>query len=158
MDSLVLRTVAAGGVHPLIDIDGTIFIQFGLFLLMALVATQLLFKPYLKMREERTAGIEGARREAKELENEAETRMGDYEQRLARARDSALDEQRKVRAEAAAHQREVTEQARTQAAAALAEAHTKVADETGRARAELLPRADALARDIVTKLLGREAA
>lgn len=158
MDSLVLRTVAAGGVHPLIDIDGTVFIQFGLFLLMALVATKLLFKPYLKMREERTAGIEGARREAKELENEAESRMGDYEQRLARARDTALEEQRKVRSEAAAHQREVTEKARAQAASALAEAHAKVADETGRARQELLPRADTLARDIVTKLLGREVA
>jgi F-type H+-transporting ATPase subunit b len=158
MHPLVLRTVAAGGVHPLIDIDGTIFIQLGLFLLMALVATQLLFKPYLKMREERTAGIEGARREAKELENEAETRMGDYEQRLARARDSALDEQRKVRAVAAAHQREVTDKAREQAAVALAEAHAKVVDETSRARQDLLPRADALARDIVVKLLGREAA
>jgi F-type H+-transporting ATPase subunit b len=158
MDSLVLRTVAAGGTHPLIDIDGTVFVQFGLFLLMALVATKLLFKPYLKMREERTAGIEGARREAKELENEAETRMGDYEQRLARARDSALEEQRKVRAEAAAHQREVTEKARAQASVALTEAHAKVVDETTRARQELLPRADALARDIVTKLLGREVA
>jgi F-type H+-transporting ATPase subunit b len=158
MDSLVLRTVAAGGVHPLIDIDGTVFIQLGLFLLMAFAATQLLFKPYLKMREERTAGIEGARREAKELENEAEGRMADYEQRLGRARDAALDEQRKVRAEAAAHQREVTEKAREQAAVTLAEAHAKVVEETSRARQELLPRADALARDIAAKLLGRQVA
>lgn len=158
MDSLVLRTVAAGGAHPLIDIDGTVFIQLGLFVILALTATQLLFKPYLKMREQRTAGIEGARREAKELEVEAEGRMADYEQRLARARDSALEEQRKVRAEAAAHQREVTEKAREQAAVALAEAHARVADETSRARKELLPRADALARDIVSKLLGRELA
>ena len=158
MHPLVLRTVAAGGAHPLIDLDGTIFIQLGLFLLMAFVATRLLFKPYLKMREDRTAGIEGARHEAKQLESEAEGRMADYEQRLAQARDSALSEQRKVRAEAAAHQREVTEAARAQAAAALEKAHAQVVETTASARAELLPRADARARDIVTKLLGREAA
>jgi F-type H+-transporting ATPase subunit b len=158
MDSMVLRAVAAGGVHPLIDLDGTIFIQFGIFLILAMVATRLLFKPYLKMREERTAGIEGARREAKELESEAETRMADYEKRMSDARARALDEQRKVRAEAALHQREVTEKAREQATKALEESHAKVADETSRARKELLPRADALAQDIVTKLLGREVA
>jgi F-type H+-transporting ATPase subunit b len=158
MHPMVLRTVAAGGVHPLIDLDGTIFIQFGIFLLLAFVATSFLFKPYLKMREERTAGIEGARREAKELEIEAETRMADYEKRMAEARARALDEQRKVRGEAATHQREVTEKARDQAAKALDEAHAKVAEETSRARKELLPRADALAKDIVTKLLGREVA
>lgn len=158
MHPMVLRTVAAGGVHPLIDLDGTIFIQFGIFLLLAFVATSFLFKPYLKMREERTAGIEGARREAKELEGEAETRMADYEKRMAEARARALDEQRKVRGDAAAHQRDVTEKARHQANAALEEAHAKVAEETSRARKELLPRADALAQDIVTKLLGREVA
>jgi F-type H+-transporting ATPase subunit b len=158
MHPLVLRTVAAGGVHPLIDLDGTVFIQFGLFLIMAFLATQLLFKPYLKMREQRTAGIEGARREAKELESEADARQADYEKRLARARDSALEEQRKLRVEAATHQREVTEKAREQAARMLGEAHAKVAEETSQARKELLPRADALASNIVTKLLGREVA
>lgn len=158
MHPMVLRTVAAGGVHPLIDLDGTIFIQFGIFLVLALVASQFLFKPYLKMREERSAGIEGARREAKELESEAETRMADYEKRMSEARARALEEQRKVRGEAAAHQREVTEKAREQSTRALEEAHAKVAEETSRARKELLPRADALANDIVTKLLGREVA
>ena len=58
----------------------------------------------------------------------------------------------------ATHQREVTEKAREQATVALAEAHAKVVEETSRARQELLPRADTLARDIVTKLLGRQVA
>lgn len=158
MHPSMLRAVAAGGGHPLIDFDYTVFVQLGLFLLMAFVATQLLFKPYLKMREERTAGIDGARREAKELEAEAEVRMADYEKRLAEARDRALDEQRKVRAEAAAHQREVTDKARQQAAQALEEAHGKVREQTSKARDELMPRADTLARDMVARLLGREVA
>jgi len=158
MHPVMLRAVAAGGTHPLIDLDGTVFIQLGLFLILAFFATNLLFKPYLKMREERSAGIEGARREAVDLESEAESRRADYEKRMAEARERALEEQRKVRSEAAAHQREVTEKAREQSAEALATAHAKVATESAKAREELLPRADALAQDIVQKLLGREVA
>jgi F-type H+-transporting ATPase subunit b len=158
MHQPVLRTVAAAGEHPLIDIDLTVLIQFGLFMLMAMVATRLLFRPYLKMREERTAGIEGARREAQELSSEADARLSDYEAKLASARDRALEEQRKIRAEAAAHQREVTEKARIQANASLEEARAKVQAQTESARAELMPRADGLAQEMVSRLLGRQVA
>lgn len=158
MHQPVLRTVAAGGEHPLIDIDLTILIQFGLFVLMALVATRLLFRPYLAMREERSAGIEGAQREAQELSSEADGRLADYESKLAAARDRALEEQRKIRAEAAAHQREVTEAAREKAVAAVDKAHAEVQQQTEAARAELMPRADALAQEMVSKLLGRQVA
>lgn len=158
MHQPVLRTVAAAGEHPLIDIDLTILIQFGLFVLMALVATRLLFRPYLKMREERSAGIDGAQREAKELSAEADARLSDYESKLAAARDRALEEQRKIRAEAAAHQREVTDKARTQATTALEEARVEVRKQTETARAELMPKADALAQDMVSRLLGRQVA
>lgn len=158
MHPVMLRAVAAGGTHPLIDIDGTVFIQLGVFLVMAFLATNLLFKPYLKMREERSEAIDGARAEASLLDAEADTLKADGERRMAEARDRALDEQRKVRAEAAAHQREVTETARLKANEALEIAHAKVAEETAKARAELLPRADALAQEIVQNLLSREVA
>jgi hypothetical protein len=49
---------------PLIDIDHTVWIQLLLFVLVAFVSTRLLFRPYLKVRDARTAGIEGARDEA----------------------------------------------------------------------------------------------
>ena len=51
-----LSSLASG--HPLIDIDGTVFVQFGLFLLLFLAANKLLFQPYLALRERRKAGIE----------------------------------------------------------------------------------------------------
>jgi hypothetical protein len=69
-----------------------------------------------------------------------------------------LEEGRKVRAEAAAHERDATDKARTQAQAAINEAQRKMRTETEAARAQLLPQADALARSIASKLLGREVA
>ncbi len=158
MDLPVLRAVAAGGGHPLIDLDFTIFIQFALFLILWFVATKMLFKPYLKMREDRTAGIDGAREEAVKMGEEADARMADYEDRLAKARDRALDEQRKIRAEATAHQREVTDKAREQALSAMEQSFVAVREQTDAARADLMPRADELARDIASRLLGREVA
>ncbi|MEM9489892.1 MAG: hypothetical protein AAGC55_12155, partial [Myxococcota bacterium] len=58
----MLESLAAGGL-PLIDWDYTAFIQLGLFLIMSFFATQWVFKPYLRMRDERREGIEGAREE-----------------------------------------------------------------------------------------------
>ncbi len=57
MHQPVQTIIAAGGGHPLIDIDGTVLIQFGIFLVMAFFATQWLFKPYMRMRDERREGM-----------------------------------------------------------------------------------------------------
>ncbi|MCG8425182.1 MAG: ATP synthase F0 subunit B [Proteobacteria bacterium] len=158
MQKPVLSTLAAGSEHPLIDIDGTMFLQFGLFLIMAVLATQWLFKPYLRMREERRAGIEGARDDAENLAAEAGARKAEYDSRMAAARARAHAEQRTIRSEATAYQREVTDKARSEANQTLASARAKIRKEAEAARAELLPRADNLARDIASKLLSRKVA
>jgi F-type H+-transporting ATPase subunit b len=146
------------GEAPLIDIDGTAFVQFGIFTLTAIVATRFLFRPYLKMRDEREAGMEGARKEAESLSAEADAKLADYEEKLAQARSRAQEERRKIRTEASEHLRKVTDDARNKAQAAIEEADKKVREETVRAREELLPKADALATDMVSKLLGRKVA
>jgi F-type H+-transporting ATPase subunit b len=153
-----LVTVAAGDAHPLIDIDWTILIQFALFLVMLLVANTLLFQPYLRLRARRAEGIEGARAEAERMTAEAEAKLVEYEAQLAAARSRASDEQRKIRADANAHEREVTGAARASAVAAIEEARDRVRAQTEAARAELLPRAEAVGRDMAQRLLGREVA
>lgn len=157
MNPTALFTVAAGNV-PLIDIDGTVFIQLALFAVMFFAANKLLFQPYLKLREQRIAGIDGARTEAERMSAEAESKLADYESKLAAARSRAAEEQRKIRAEGAAHEREVTEKARTSAQKQLDEASTAVRTQTEAARAELGPQAQLIARRMAKQLLGREIA
>ena len=89
---------------------------------------------------------------------QADARLADYEKSLATARNKANEEARKVRNEAATHEREVTDKARAAAAAALEEAQKTVRAETEAARATLLPQADVIAKSIASKLLGREVA
>ena len=156
MDQTPIVSLAGG--HPLIDIDATVIVQLVLFLVLFVVANRLLFQPYLKLRERRREGIEGARAEAERMTAQADAKLADYEKQLAVARDRANEEGRKVRAEAAAHEREVTDKARAAAQAATDEAQAQMRRETEAARAQLLPQAEALARAISSKLLGREVA
>jgi F-type H+-transporting ATPase subunit b len=151
-----VTTLAAA--HPLIDIDGTVFVQFGLFLILWLVANKLLFQPYLQLRERRKAGIEGARAESERMTAQADAKLADYEKQLAAARSRANDEGRKVRAEAAAHEKDVTDMARAETQKSIDEATTKMRGEAEAARLQLLPQANTLAKQIASKLLGREVA
>src|SRR5262249_36888846 len=123
----VVSTIAA---HPLIDIDWTVAIQFGLFLILFAVANKLLFQPYLRLRERRKEGIEGARAEAERMTASADAKLVDYEKQLAGARDRANEEGRKVRAAAAAHEKDVTDKARAQAQKAIDEAAAQMRKET----------------------------
>jgi F-type H+-transporting ATPase subunit b len=158
MNPTVLAQVAAGDSHPLIDIDGTIALQFGLFLVMFFVANRLLFQPYLQLRERRAQGIDGARAEAERMSAEADARLADYEKKLATARARAAEEQRAIRAEAAAHEQAVTATAREAAAGALEASRAQVQQQTEAARRDLLPRAEALGKAMTKQLLGREVA
>ncbi|TMQ18819.1 MAG: ATP synthase F0 subunit B [Deltaproteobacteria bacterium] len=156
MDQTPIVSLAGG--HPLIDLDLTVVVQFALFLVLFFVANRLLFQPYLQLRERRKAGIEGAREEAERMTAEADAKLAEYDRRLAGARDRANEEGRKIRLEAARHEREVTDQARAATQKAIDEAHAEMRRETDAARAQLMPQADALARAISAKLLGREVA
>ena len=89
---------------------------------------------------------------------QADAKLADYEKQLAAARNRANEEGRKVRAEAAAHEKDVTDKARAEAQKAIDEATAKMRQETEAARLQLLPQANTLARQIASKLLGREVA
>ena len=142
--------------HPLIDIDHTVWIQLLLFFIVAFIGSRLLFRPYLRMRDERTAGIEGARDEAVRLSTEADARLAHYEREIAAARSRAQDERRTMRTDAAVKQREATEKARADAGRAFDEARLRVERETNLARQQLMPRATQVAEEIAGKLLGRK--
>ena len=156
MDPTPIVSLAAG--HPLIDVDATVFVQFALFLVLFVIANRYLFQPYLRLRERRKAGIEGARVEAERMTAQADAKLADYEKQLAIAREAANEEARKIRAEASRLELEVTGQARVKAQEATDLAQAALRRETEAARGQLLPQADALARSIASKLLGREVA
>jgi F-type H+-transporting ATPase subunit b len=146
------------GPPPLIDIDGTLLVQFVLFLIMLVVLTRVLFRPYLQVRDARNQGIDGARKEAELLRQRTTQTQADYEGKLTQARQRGNDERQKLRTEGAVVERQVIGAARDEAQRAVEQARGRIADEAGAARAQLQAQSVTLARQIVTKLLGREVA
>src|SRR5258708_1090589 len=130
---------------PLIDIDLTVFVQFGLFLILFVVANKFMFQPYLALRTRRKEGIEGARAEAERMSAQADAKLADYEKQLSQARSRANEEGRKVRLEAAAHEKSVTDTSRAESQKVLDETTAKLRAETDAARLQLLPQANTLA-------------
>ena len=89
--NLQLLLLAAEGQNPppLVDIDGTVFVQGGIFLLLMFFLHHLVFKPYLAMRKEQGEATAGARQVAEEETAAADERLADYQERLMTAKKEA---------------------------------------------------------------------
>jgi F-type H+-transporting ATPase subunit b len=138
-----------------LDVDGTAWLMFGLFLLAAFILTQWLWKPYIRVREERVSRVDGFRSEAERLEKEAAARLARVEAQLAEARRSGSAERARSRAEAQAHEARLSAEAQAAAQRALTEARAKVESALAAERARLQERAGKLGREITERVLGR---
>jgi F-type H+-transporting ATPase subunit b len=155
MHPLILAAAAAHD-PPLLDLDSTVFLQLVIFVITAVILSRALFRPYLRVKAARTAGIEGAQEEAVKMQAQAEKSLADYTAAVAAARSKAGAERAKLQSEAVAREREITSSARTSAQSALDAARKKIETDAQQARGELAPRADELARELAKKILGRE--
>ena len=152
----VLASATVEKSQPLIDIDWTVLVQFGIFLVMALVLWALVFKPYLAVQEERGRRIDGAKHDATAMQENAASMMRDYDAQLVKAKQRGAEERLKLRAEGQAHEREVVAKARTVGQAALAAAKADAATQREAARAKLAAESQAIGHRIATRILGRE--
>lgn len=157
----VSSAIAAGAAvkdPPLIDLDSTVFLQLGVFLITAVVLSKFLFKPFLAVRAEREAGIEGARAEALRLDEESKVRLSEYESALGKAKASAHDERKAIAHRARAEEHEISEAARQATQAVTDAARSTLERQATQAKAQLDARTLEIARTIARKILGREVA
>ena len=158
--AFMAQAATAPQVHApqLIDVDGTILVQLGLFLVLAVVLTKLLWKPYLRVRAERVNRVDGYRKDAARMEAEAAARLARAEADLAEARRVGSGERAVARAEAHAREQTLIAEAQTEAQRVLATARGKLDATVAVERARL----EAGARDVATqaarRILGREVA
>ena len=158
INTRAFTVIAAGTSHsapPLIDVDGTLFIQLGLFLILYLVLRTLVFKPYLALRAEQHERIEGSRSAANQMEADAAAKLKDYETRLATARKHASIGRGERRAEGEAQADRVMTDARTRAEQRLAKAREQIGQKTPAAEQALRTHADELAQTVAERVLGR---
>jgi F-type H+-transporting ATPase subunit b len=142
----------------LLDIDGTVFVMLGLFLVLLLILWQFLWKPYLRVRDERVERVEGAREKAAQLEADAATRLTRIEVALADARRAGLAETAKLRIEAQAREQQVVTEAQDAARKMMLEARAKLDAALVAEKANLQKHTNLLGRQIAEKALGRRLA
>ena len=143
---------------PILDLDSTVFLQLAIFVVTAMFLSRFLFRPYLQVRAARGAGIEGAKDEARRMDEEAAARLADYQQSLAQARSKAGGERARLQGEAVKRDHEITEAARAATQASLEQARSRLDADATVARSQLEPRAQEIAKSIAKKILGREVA
>ncbi|MCA9656495.1 MAG: hypothetical protein H6712_04435 [Myxococcales bacterium] len=140
---------------PVVDIDGTLFVQLGIYLALVVILGPMLFKPWLEALDRRKEAVEGAVAKAKDMRAEADDLARDYEQRMEAAREKAHLVRSSARREEEESQAKSLAAARNAANDELAAERKRIADETDQAREALGGRVDELADEITNKLLGR---
>ena len=126
-----------------------------LFLLMVAPVNALLFRPLLRMLDERADRIAGTRSRAERLDEQSVVLRGRYESALREARDGA-ERSRQERIEAARSQlQERTGEARAAAEQRIDSARTELVANLEDARGQLAEQARELAREAAARVLGR---
>ena len=142
----------------LLDIDGTVFVMLGIFLALLLILWQFLWKPYLRVRDERVARTEGAREKAAQLEADAAARLVRIETALADARRAGIAETNKLRLAAQTREQQIVTEAQDAARQMMLEARAKLNAALLAEKANLQTHTNLLARQIAEKALGRSLA
>jgi F-type H+-transporting ATPase subunit b len=140
----------------IIDLDGTIWIQLGLFAVAFLVFRPLIFRPMIALFEAREAAIEGSKLEALRLQDEASAESEEFDVEMRRLRLQAGEERDRLRAEGKRLERTVLERVREETDKLLSEADAKLKAEAVKLRSEIDQSIPALAKQIASKMLNRE--
>jgi F-type H+-transporting ATPase subunit b len=140
----------------IIDLDGTIWIQLGLFAVAFFVFRPLIFRPMVAVFEARENAIEGSKRESLRLQDEAAAESDEFEVEMRRIRLQAGEERDRLRAEGKRLERAVLDRVREETDKQLAEADKKLATEAARLRSEIDQSVPAMAKQIASKMLNRE--
>jgi F-type H+-transporting ATPase subunit b len=153
--SLVSLARAAQGAVD-VDFDKTVFIQAALFLILLFVIKPLLLDPMLKLFEERERRIDGAKLEARKMDEASAGALSKFEAEMNKVRASANAERDKVRAEALKAESELLGKVRERTATKLESGRKANSEEEKRARSSLEAESRELARLLASRALGRE--
>jgi F-type H+-transporting ATPase subunit b len=141
-----------------VDLDASLLVYTGLFLVLLLVLKPALFDPMMRLFEEREKRIEGTRHQATKEDERSAKALAKYEAILAKARDEGGRERDALRAEGQKRELDLMVGVRDEVAKTLDSGRASMTKAAEEARAQLRSDARSLGRDMATSVLGREVA
>jgi F-type H+-transporting ATPase subunit b len=145
---------ASGGV--VMDIDRTVFVQMAVFVMLTLILSPLLFKPVLRLFEERERRTEGARSAARAMQDKAEQLLQRYQAKLDDVKRAAAVERDRLRNETLRLEADIVEQARQANVRIVEQGRSQIQTEVSAIRRELDVYSRKIAKEIGATVLGRE--
>ena len=139
----------------MIDINNSLLIQIGNFVVVLIALNFILFKPIRQVMREREQGIRSALEDAKTAQNRMQSQLEQYNTSLAESKQKAAISYNTIYQQGLDAQREMISSERAKAGEMLDKARAEIAAAANSARTELKKEADRLSQDITSKLLGR---
>lgn len=139
----------------MISLNITLVFQAVIFLTIMILLNQLLFKPMIRILEERRARTEGRKKAAAQAEAEAEAIWAEYQKRIQDAKLEADRMRTEIVRHGEAERQRVLDAASEKAEKAVTEVRARVRAEAQEARRALESEASSLAGSIASAVLGR---
>lgn len=143
---------------PLIELDTTLVLELAIFTVVFFLLRAWVFRPMVALFEAREVATEGAREEAKRMDRDAKEKAQQFDEEMRKIRQTAQEERDRLRQEGVKRERSILDQVRHETQATLADAERRIKLEGRDVRADLDREVPTLAKAIVERLLGREAA
>jgi F-type H+-transporting ATPase subunit b len=131
-------------------------VQLANFLILLVILNFLLFKPVLRILDEREALVNESAELKKRLGGLADENIQEYESRLYSAKQEAMGIRATLRNESMTEYRKVLQAARDESAVELEATRQKITDQAEVSRKALQGEVNSLAQGIFAKLVGRE--
>jgi len=138
-----------------IELDITFFIQTGLFLLLVYILNMLIYKPVLRVMEERGKKISGMEADALSADKEVEDKLASYRLELDKAKRLGNADRVTLKKEGLDKETELLGAAHAEAQKTLSAAKDKITKEADSALAILKGMAEEMGKDIADKVVGR---
>ncbi len=139
----------------MIDLNFTVIFQLAIVLILMVALSSLVFKPFLRVVEERKDWIEGAEKKARALQQRSEELMERYRDSMSAAQAQGASIREEIRKEGLTQETEILQKAMEEANRFLEGMKGKIQEESQAARAGLRLQARNLSRELAEKMLGR---
>ncbi len=139
----------------MIELNFTVIFQLAIVLILMVALSGFVFKPFLRVLQERRDWLEGAEKKARELQQRTEELMEQHRDSMSAAQAQGASVREEIRKEGLAREAEILQKAQQEANRFLEEMKAKIQEESQTARAGLRLQARNLSGEIAAKMLGR---
>jgi len=138
-----------------IQLDSSLLWQIANFVFLIFLLNFLLYKPMLRVLDERKKTIEDAQREIIHLNHSIEEKMAAYDEKMRQVKIEAMEKNRGLIREGNEEAQSILTEAHDEVAQLMDDFHKRLAREVEETRRILQERTSILAQEIAHRILGR---